>query len=258
VTAAGAGRAPNDGGAPTTGRRPAPPPPAVHIYYADVGDFDAIDARYVITPADGERLARLRHPERRLQSLAGRALLRFALEDATGAPAESYEIETTEHGKPECVNGPAVSITHSGRFVACAISPAGNVGLDAEVPRSGRHIDSIATQYFSAAERAWLAAEPDERFRMLWVLKEAYLKASGLGLAGGLRSLECRVEPPLIEAAAAGRPAGSVTLALYSAGAAFVGLAATGHRIEHVEIKHWSPRGAAALPAPLRFVAMTS
>ena len=35
---------------------------------------------------------------------------------------------------------------------------------------------------------------------MLWVLKEAYLKALGSGLAGGLSSLECRIEPPAVVA----------------------------------------------------------
>jgi phosphopantetheinyl transferase len=32
------------------------------------------------------------------------------------------------------------------------------------------------------------------------VLKEAYLKALGVGLAGGLSSLECRIEPPAVVA----------------------------------------------------------
>ena len=47
---------------------------------------------------------------------------------------------------------------------------------------------------------------------MLWVLKEAYLKFLGCGLAGGLDLLECRVEPPLIEM----RAAATAHLAVYS------------------------------------------
>jgi phosphopantetheinyl transferase len=53
----------------------------------------------------------------------------------------------------------------------------------------------MAQRYFTPAEARWLAGDPEPRVRMLWVLKEAYLKALGVGLAERLSSLECRVEP---------------------------------------------------------------
>jgi 4'-phosphopantetheinyl transferase len=62
------------------------------------------------------------------------------------------------------------------------------VGIDIE--RAGRARLAVAERYFSAAEAAQLRELPPEaqprRFVQLWTLKEAYLKATGTGLAGGL------------------------------------------------------------------------
>jgi 4'-phosphopantetheinyl transferase len=62
------------------------------------------------------------------------------------------------------------------------------VGVDVE--KVGRAPLAVAGRYFSAAEAQQLRALPPEaqarRFVRLWTLKEAYLKAIGSGLAGGL------------------------------------------------------------------------
>ncbi|GAA1988647.1 hypothetical protein GCM10009718_27770 [Isoptericola halotolerans] len=59
------------------------------------------------------------------------------------------------HGRPVAVDGPAYSVTRSGRIVAMAVVPCGAVGLDAEEERAG--------------SRAWVRGE-------------AALKARGLGI----------------------------------------------------------------------------
>jgi phosphopantetheinyl transferase len=96
------------------------------------------------------------------------------------------------------VGGPSVSLSHSGDIVVCAVAESA-VGVDVEVA-SPRDIEAVAERYFTPAENRWLAGADPQRFRMLWVLKEAYLKALGVGISGGLESLECRIEPPDIVA----------------------------------------------------------
>ena len=62
------------------------------------------------------------------------------------------------------------------------------IGVDVE--RLGRAPLAVAERYFSATEAAQLRELPADaqprRFLRLWTLKEAYLKAIGTGLAGGL------------------------------------------------------------------------
>jgi 4'-phosphopantetheinyl transferase len=211
--------------------------PQVRVLWADARTTDDAAIEALVADEDRERLAALVTPRRRREYLVGRALLRCALERHTGRPARSHRLATTPTGKPICVGGPALGLSHDGGLVVCAISNAGEIGIDVQSPSRRRHETEIADRYFSAAERAWLErARSAGAFYWLWVLKEAYLKRLGTGLAGGLRQLECRIEPPLIDAAAPTRTA----LALYSLGNAFVGVAAGAGEIDYVECERWT------------------
>jgi phosphopantetheinyl transferase len=172
---------------------------AVELYYTDRRTLDGAAVAALVTPEDRQRVVATMHPRRSAEYLAGRALLRHALAQYTGRPAASFRIETTSDGKPQCVDGPALSVAHSGDLLVCALADLEALGVDVETG-TPRELAAVAERFFTAAEVSWLAAEPEQRFRMLWVLKEAYLKALGVGLAGGLSSLECRIEPPAIVA----------------------------------------------------------
>ena len=221
----------------------------VGLYYADTRDMnaDAVDA--LVTDDDRERLSATVRPLRRAQHLAGRALLRSALEHWTGLPAGSHRLRVREGGKPECLDGPAISLSHDATSVACTIAAGGEVGVDVQHVAPQRRVVDIARHYFSQAENAWLDNAPPDAFYMLWVLKEAYLKALGSGLAGGLGSLECRIEPPAIKA----QTAAPAALALYAVGDAYVGIAALGRRDAEISVEYWQP-SLASVP-PVRLVA---
>ena len=59
-------------------------------------------------------------------------------------------------------------------------------------------VEEIADRYFSEKEAAWLRQCSGElrniRFAELWTLKEAFLKAVGVGLSGSLASISFRFE----------------------------------------------------------------
>lgn len=223
-------------------------PRAIGLYYADTRDVSAAAIDSLVTDEDRERVSDSPRPLRRTQHLAGRALLRFALEHWTGSPAASHRLRVREGGKPECIDGPTVSVSHDGTSIACAIAETGEVGIDVQHVEPRRRTVDIARHYFSPAENAWLDDAPPDAFYMLWVLKEAYLKALGSGLAGGLRSLDCRVEPPTIKCDSAV----PVALALYSVGGAYLGVAALEYPYAEIRIERWQPpRTLESLPARL-------
>ena len=130
----------------------------------------------------------------------------------------------------------------AGDIVACAVCDAGEIGVDVEFARRERDVEAIARRYFCREEAEWVGGQPEDRFYMLWVLKEAWLKATGKGLAGGLDRLRCRVTPPHLEALAGS--ASFTALQLYALRGGFLGVAAVDERPGSIEVRRWLPAGA--------------
>jgi len=81
------------------------------------------------------------------------------------------------------------SASNSGGIGAVAVAPW-RVGLDIERRRERPRWERVARRFYSEGERRAVGGSLD-RFLEFWTLKEAFLKAIGMGLPGGLRSLEC-------------------------------------------------------------------
>jgi phosphopantetheinyl transferase len=195
----------------------------------------------LMAPAERRHLIDIGSHRRRQEYSCGRALLRHTLERWTGDPAQSHRLATTELGKPHCIDGPAVSISHSGDLVTCAMTACGDIGVDLELPDRRRRTADIAHGYFSGEEARWLKTQPADRFYMLWVLKEAYLKLIGRGLSG-LNGLRCKVLPPKIEASI--RNDSIEGLGLYAMGEAFLALASRWTSLQEVRFERWDPTAA--------------
>ena len=211
---------------------------SIIVAYAGLHELPPV-ASACLSQSEVKWAEQFKAPQRRLQFVCARALLRTVLERYTGNTASSHELTTDGKGKPVCVGGPAVSIAHSGDTVICAVTDRGEIGVDIEFPDRRRNIKGIADRFFAENEAVWLATQPDQHFYMLWVLKEAWLKATGLGLAGGLDSLRCFVTPPEIAAYVADASSRLEDLSLYTIDDALVGLASTIVAHNTVIIDHW-------------------
>ena len=147
--------------------------------------------------------------------VAAHALLRTMLSRHVSiAPAE-WRFGKAEGGKPvlDPAQAPAglhFSLTHTRGLAACAVGRSHALGIDAEVWREPAPIE-LAERYFAAVEARLLAnLAPDERssaFYRLWTLKEAYLKATGQGLATALDSFAFGLDPTRIVLAERGSAA---------------------------------------------------
>lgn len=127
------------------------------------------------------RLARLTSARRRASFLAGRVLLRRLLATVCGGdPACDWPLDAPEDLPPVVLGGgPALALSHSGDWVAAAISntPA---GLDIEAAGRRRDVMGLAAAVCNAEEHQRLAMLSDtpqqEAFRELWTVKEAWIK----------------------------------------------------------------------------------
>jgi 4'-phosphopantetheinyl transferase len=144
----------------------------------------------LLDAAERERAAKFLFDRDRRQYIAAHALKRLMLSasaEGTMHPA-AWKFETGPYGKPRIAGaaGPNFSLSHCDGMVACALSGQMEIGIDLESIARPVPVD-VLDRYLAAEERAWLVERPQplqaiEALR-LWTLKEAYVKASGLGLS---------------------------------------------------------------------------
>ncbi len=159
----------------------------------------------VLDESERARAARFVFPRNRVEYTAAHVLVRRALAATTGHPAAAFRFEAGAHGKPTAwiggtMAGVHFNLSHTRGMVAVAVAPFEH-GLDVE-PLDRTVNLSIAGRYFCPEEIAWLGGLPEERrgegFLRLWTLKEAFIKATGLGLSQELDGFWFQVFPPAI------------------------------------------------------------
>lgn len=137
------------------------------------------------------RSARFVHPAARRRYALLRGALRRVLCERLSCANADLTFGTEEHGKPYAIVGgsPAAiqfNVSDSGRHGLIALASLGRIGIDVEERSDDRDLDGLAETVFGRDEQAVmaLAAGPMkvERFYRLWTVKEALLKALGMGL----------------------------------------------------------------------------
>jgi 4'-phosphopantetheinyl transferase len=170
----------------------------VQIWLTSVDDVDLAPARGSFSSDELARADRMASPGLRRRFLARRWMARTLLGREAGEDPGALVLEKRcarcgkQHPASPLVAGSKSvwwSASSSADLAAVAISSR-RVGLDVEQREGRPRWEQIAGRFYTEAERRAVAGSP-RRFLEFWTLKEAYLKALGLGLPGGLRSLEC-------------------------------------------------------------------
>lgn len=124
-----------------------------------------------------------------------RGNLRKILSLYLGKPPQDIVFEYTAKGKP-FLSGKEVyfNVSHSHDLAVYAVSKHQVVGVDIEYIPSVRDVLGVAKRFFCPREYEWILGLPpasqQRAFLQLWTAKEAYLKATGEGIAGGLSQVE--------------------------------------------------------------------
>lgn len=182
-------------------------PGAVHVWTADL-DRDSPDSTTLARILDPDESARARrfyfeHDQRHFA--AARGILRILLGRYLELPPGDVCFGYGPRGKP-FVSVPATAVrfnlSHSHGRAMFVFAREREVGIDLEAgARLKDDWPGLARRVFSAREQAELAALPAEQRRGAflngWTRKEAYLKATGLGIVDGLQSIEITLGPAL-------------------------------------------------------------
>ncbi|MEV7440885.1 4'-phosphopantetheinyl transferase superfamily protein [Streptomyces sp. NPDC091204] len=146
-------------------------------------------ARSVLSADEHARWIRLRSEAARRRHLGARLLCRSVLGAYTGMAARQLRFTPGDFGRPELLPNPSglrFNLSHTDGLIVCVVTDGLLCGVDVERTDGDPNVVGYAMERFTAAERARLeAADPARRardFLDIWVLKEAYTKALGVGL----------------------------------------------------------------------------
>ena len=136
------------------------------------------------------------------------SMLRRILTRYTGVSERALTFGKSEFGKPYLDQFADTdsrfvhfNLSHSADLALVAVSTSGAIGVDVEFWRENVRFLEIAERFFSVAERRSLRALGGNTYDIAlgffngWSRKEAYIKASGLGISRGLDHFDVALEP---------------------------------------------------------------
>jgi 4'-phosphopantetheinyl transferase len=185
-------------------RRLIPAPAGVDIWFARTDRLEDPDLlqRFdgLISPDERVRHDRFVFAADRRLFLQTRGMVRTMLSRYTGVPPESCTFDVAPGGRPSLSGAAAAAgidfnVSHTRGLIALAVASnvratdehgLTRIGIDVEgIERPW--LEGVPDRFFAPAEAAALEALPPAarqvRFYEYWTVKEAYLKARGLGLA---------------------------------------------------------------------------
>lgn len=166
----------------------------VHVWQADL-DPPALRLQQLaqtLSADEHSRAERFYFEQHRQRFIAGRGILRTILGYYLGIEPRQLQFCYGPRGKPALAESSGESIlqfnlSHSQGLALYAVTRDRQIGIDLEYIRSVSDIEQIALRFFSAQEYAVISELPpsqkQEAFFRYWTCKEAYLKATGEGLA---------------------------------------------------------------------------
>ncbi|MDZ8053971.1 MAG: 4'-phosphopantetheinyl transferase HetI [Aulosira sp. ZfuVER01] len=180
-------------------------PNDVHIWRISLDQPEPTLENLAATLSEDEsaRAQRFYFQEHRQRFIAGRGSLRAILGRYLGIAPQEVQFDYETRGKPFLAHefadsGLAFNLSHSQDLALCAVSKNRQIGIDLEYIRPMSDLESLAQRFFLPREYDLVRSLPPEQrpgvFFRYWTCKEAYLKATGEGIAQ-LEKIEISLTP---------------------------------------------------------------
>ncbi len=169
----------------------------IHVWQLDL---DLTDSQYqqfalCLNPEELARADKFTHNQAQQQFIAARGQLKQILAGYLHLAPETILFETGEYGKPRLAGtaidrGLVFNLSHSGLSALVAVSIDRALGIDIEQINDRHNLQALAKRCFSQHElNTWEKLPANDKttgFYAYWCAKEAFLKATGRGLALGM------------------------------------------------------------------------
>jgi 4'-phosphopantetheinyl transferase len=168
---------------------------AADVWFAWVGDHvDHVDrfSREYLSSEEETRFRAYRSRDAAERYVVTRSLVRIVLSQHLGIAPRDIRVDRTDSGKPVVPDAASVhfNVTHSADLILMALSDGRPVGVDVERRREVQRVRDLVARWLTEVERGEVArltesgATPSDAFLRIWSLKEARLKALGVGISG--------------------------------------------------------------------------
>ena len=185
------------------------PLPMTHFHQSDEIDVWVIDADSinnhnvpellnVLDSSEQHRYNRFKNEDAKKEYLTGKLATRYLFSHyRPDVPPESWQFSPNSYGKlfqtgPDSSRPLHFNLSHSNGLISIGISETRIIGIDIEFANAATPTRELAEQCFSEQELAtFLSLDAESRtkyFFTLWTLKEAYIKAEGMGVSLDLKS----------------------------------------------------------------------
>ena len=163
------------------------------LWLAWVGDHPAdVDrfSRDFLSNAERDHLTGYRSRAAAERYVVTRSLVRVVLGGRLGIETPRRLVNRTDTGKPVLTEGIHFNVSHSGDLILLAVSETRAVGVDVERRRAVERVTALVERWLNADERREFdslckaGVSASDAFLRVWSLKEARLKALGVGIAG--------------------------------------------------------------------------
>lgn len=165
----------------------------IKIAYCNVEKLDLKRAYPLVSTDRQKKISGYRFSKDKKLSCGAYLLLRKLLDEIN---ITNPIFKTEKYGKAYITNYSDIhfNMSHSGKYVACAVADT-PIGVDIEYNDSMIDLN-IAQHYFFNSEynRIIESDNPSEEFFNYWVLKESYMKYTGLGFNLKLDEFEIIIE----------------------------------------------------------------
>lgn len=176
-------------------------PTRIDLWYARLDEFTLGEQAGCLRLLNGPERRRhdaFKSQDARLQYLAGRGLVRTTLSRYRNIAPQHWRFLANRHDRPFIdpdlgITGLHFNLSHTTGLVTCIVGAIEEIGVDVERRDRDGGLDELAHVVLAPPElvrftRLPRAAQP-EFFFAHWTLKEAYVKARGMGLSLPVREI---------------------------------------------------------------------
>lgn len=167
------------------------------VFFGSLESFPRQEIEEVLSVEELERAKRILSPKAQSTFLHSRYYLRKVLSLRLSRPPKEIRLFNSQKGKPY-LSSPTekvfFNISHSGSFLAIALSDDYEVGIDIEKIDSSRPIQNLAKKILHRKELEKFSdldqTEKVHYFYQRWTAKESFSKCLGLGLSLNFSTLD--------------------------------------------------------------------